>query len=180
MVYLTLLNNGSLRCYYSYVKNKVIILLVIPIVAMGYLQFVEKDSADTNKESPAATSNTIDLSGQGLATINKNILDNSSVTTLDVSDNNLTGALPAEIRKLTNLRVLNASDNKMTGIPAEIGQLSKLQIANFANNDISNLPLEIGNLRNLETLNLRGNPKVSSYDVNQIKNKIPNVKIITD
>lgn len=147
---------------------------------MGYLQFVEKDSADTNKESPAATSNTIDLSGQGLATINKNILDNSSVTTLDVSDNNLTGALPAEIRKLTNLRVLNASDNKMTGIPAEIGQLSKLQIANFANNDISNLPLEIGNLRNLETLNLRGNPKVSSYDVNQIKNKISNVKIITD
>ncbi len=174
-------------------KNVAIALLVIAVGVMGYLQFVKDDSSDTNKESSASTSNTasdeqpasgdgktIDLSSKGLTQLNKDILDDSSVTTLDVSGNSLTGALPAEIRKLTNLEVLNASDNKMTGIPAEIGQLSKLRIANFANNDISGLPLEIGNLKNLETLDLRGNPNVSSYDLSQIQSKIPNAKILTD
>jgi Leucine-rich repeat (LRR) protein len=162
-------------------KNIVIALLVIVIVALGYLQFVKDDSSYTNKTSPASTSRkTIDLSDKGLKELNKDILDDTSVTTLDVSGNNLTGALPAEIRKLTNLEVLNASDNEMTGIPAEIGQLSKLRVANFANNKITGLPLEIGNLRKLETLDLRGNPSVSAYDISQIKNKIPNTKILTD
>ncbi len=92
----------------------------------------------------------------------------------------MTGALPAEIRKLTKLEILNASENKLTGIPAEIGQLSKLKTANFANNNISGLPLEIGNLNNLVTLDLRGNPNVSQYDISQIQAKIPNAKILTD
>ncbi|HET7673547.1 MAG TPA: leucine-rich repeat domain-containing protein [Candidatus Saccharimonadales bacterium] len=170
-------------------KSAIIILLVLAVGILGYLQFIKKDSPNTNNsgsqttstQKPEATSGkTIDLSNRGLSEFPKDILNNSSVTTLDVSGNNLTGALPAEIRMLTNLEVLDASDNKMTGIPAEIGQLSKLRVANFANNDISGLPLEIGNLKNLQTLDLRGNPNVSKYDISKIQPKIPNAEILTD
>lgn len=173
-------------------KNVVIALLVLIVGTLGYLQFFKDDqSADNKNESPSSSDNsneqssstggkTIDLSDKGLSEISKDILDDSSVTTLDVSGNNLTGALPAEIRMLTNLEMLIASDNKMTGIPAEIGQLNRLKTANFANNNISGLPLEIGNLSNLETLDLRGNPNVSEYDIGQIRQKIPNANILTD
>ncbi len=173
-------------------KNIIIVLLALVVGVLGYFQFFKNEASDliqddnstsitTKNDNPLAGSgDTIDLSNKGLGEISKDILDNRSVTTLDISGDNLTGALPAEIRKLINLEVLNASNNKMTGIPAEIGQLNKLRIANFANNDISGLPLEIGNLKKLETLDLRGNSKVSKYDISQIQQKIPNAKILTD
>ena len=174
-------------------KNIIIALLVLAVGVLGYLQFIKDDPSNTNSESvssntepantekpSASNGKTIDLSGQGLTQIDKNILDDPAVVTLDVSGNNLTGALPGEIRKLTNLEVLNASDNKLTSIPAEIGQLSKLKTANFANNNISGLPLEIGNLKNLQTLDLRGNPNASKNDISRIQSKIPQAKILTD
>lgn len=173
-------------------KNILLGLLVLAVGVMGLLLFSDRDtndnttssnssSSNTDGEKPSVTSGkTIDLANKGLSKISTDILDDSSVTTLDVSGNNLTGSLPGEIRKLTNLEVLNASDNKMTGIPAEIGQLSKLRTANFANNGLSGLPNEIGNLSNLETLDLRGNPKVSRSDVSKIQSKIPNAKILVD
>jgi len=65
----------------------------------------------------------------------------TSLKQINVSYNNLTGALPAEIRLLQNLEILNASNNKMTGVPAEVGQLSKLKILNLANNQLTGLPM---------------------------------------
>lgn len=168
-------------------KNLVIVILVLVVGVLGYWQFFKNNSSVNNSGSQpisankaSSTGKTIDLSNKNLSKVDKDILDNRSVTTLDISGNNLTGALPAEIRKLINLEVLDASDNKMTGIPAEIGQLTKLRIADFSNNDITGLPLEIGNLKNLQTLDLRGNPKVSKYDISLIQPKIPNAKILTD
>ncbi|MCA9346495.1 leucine-rich repeat domain-containing protein [Candidatus Saccharibacteria bacterium] len=169
-------------------KNFVIAILVVAVGALGFLLYNNNNSDDSSKSdsttandtSKSTSGKTIDLANQGLSEVSKNILDDSKVTTLDVSNNNLTGALPAEIRKLTNLEVLDASDNKMTGIPAEIGQLSKLKTADFSNNDISGLPLEIGNLTNLVTLDLRGNPNISKYDISQIQPKIPNAQILVD
>lgn len=169
-------------------KNFVIAFLVIAVGTLGFLLYNKSSSDDKPKSESSSTTDTskstsgktIDLANQGLSEVSKNILDDSKVTTLDVSNNNLTGALPAEIRKLTNLEVLDASDNKMTGIPAEIGQLSKLKTADFSNNDISGLPLEIGNLTNLVTLDLRGNPNISKYDISQIQPKIPNAQILVD
>jgi Leucine-rich repeat (LRR) protein len=166
-------------------KNALIVILTVAVVILGYFLFTtnylsNNTQNSSNQTSSNSTAKTINLSNTGLKQVPKDILDNSSVVAFNVADNNLTGALPAEIRKLTNLEVLIASDNKMTGIPAEIGQLSKLKTANFANNNISGLPLEIGNLKNLDTLDLRGNPNVSKYDISQIQSKIPNAKILTD
>lgn len=170
-------------------KNVIMVLLVTTVGVLGYLLY--SNSEDPSPSAPAsseskevATESTggdeINLANKNLDKVPVDILDDRSVTKLDVSGNNLTGSLPAEIRKLTNLEVLNASSNKMSGIPAEVGQLSKLKTANFSNNNLSGLPMELGNLRNLETLDLRGNPNISKNDLVSIQKKIPNTKILVD
>jgi len=177
-------------------KNIVIAILVLAVGALGYLVLRDNtnnepsgqpaDQADSQLTGEADADNrqssgkTLSLANRGLESLSTDMFDDSSVTTLDVSGNNLTGALPAEIRQMRNLEVLDASDNDLTGIPAELGQLSKLRIADFSNNDISGLPLEIGNLDKLETLDLRGNPNVSEYDISRIQSNIPNAEILTD
>lgn len=165
-------------------KKAVIAVLIISVVGLGFWYFTKGNTSLPSSSSEATavkgSGKTLDLSNKGLTKVSHDVLNDSSVTTFDVSGNNLTGALPGEIKNLTNLEILIASDNNLTGIPAEIGQLSKLKTANFANNNISGLPLEIGNLKNLETLDLRGNPNVSKYDISKIQPQIPNAKILTD
>lgn len=168
-------------------KNAIIVVLIFIVGGLGVLLFTQDKGSSTTtpgsstKESASASKGkTLDLSNKGLTDISHDILDDRSVTVFNVSGNNLTGALPAEIRKLTNLEVIIAADNNLTGIPAEIGQLSKLRVANFANNNISGLPMEIGNLNNLETFDLSGNANVSNQDLSQIQSKIPNAKFLVD
>lgn len=182
-------------------KNIIIVVLVIALGIMGYFVFAADISTNSNQTTPtptnatqsptaaettqsaaptASSGKTIDLSNKSLTEVPKNILDDNSVTTFNVSDNKLTGSLPGEIRKLTNLEVLLASDNTLTGVPAEIGQLSKLKIVNFANNNLSGLPQELGKLQNLQTLDLRGNPNISQNDIGIIQKQIPNASILTD
>ena len=55
-------------------------------------------------------------------------IDNGRVTYIRLSDNNLTGPLPAEIRLLTGLKWLNLNGNKISGeIPAELADLPNLR-----------------------------------------------------
>ena len=103
--------------------------------------------------------------------------DRSYLEELDVSGNNLTGALPAEIRKLQKLKILKARNNKMTGVPAEIGQLSKLEILDLSNNQLTGLPYELGNLKNLKTFNLSGN-NYSTLDLDRIRKDLPQTEFI--
>ena len=104
------------------------------------------------------------------------------VTHLDLSDNQLTGGIPAELGSLTNLTHLDLPYNQLTGgLPAELGSLSKLtrlglpynQLtggipAELGSNSLEDLsldsnqltgeiPAELGNLTNLEVLRLRSN-----------------------
>jgi Leucine-rich repeat (LRR) protein len=171
-------------------KNIVIVILIAVVAGLGYAVLARNDNSGSSSDNATNSSessgntgsreNTRSLANSGLETVPQSAFEDDSITTLDISDNNLTGALPAEIRKLSNLEVLDASDNNLTGIPAEIGQLSKLRTADFSNNDISGLPVEIGNLGNLQTLDLRGNPNVSQQDLTQVRAKIPNANILTD
>ena len=54
-------------------------------------------------------------------------IENGRVVELRVEDFDLTGAVPAEIGRLSALRELDLSSNQLTSVPAEIGQLTSLR-----------------------------------------------------
>lgn len=173
------------------IKN---IILVVLLVFIGFLLISKKapnvvaptkqesttNSSNEIKPNDKANSKTLDLSNQGLDKLPAYVVNETEVEVLDISNNNLTGALPAEIKNLQNLRELNASNNKMTGVPAEIGQLKNLEVLDLSNNQLTGLPYELGNLKNLKTLNLSGND-YAQQDLDIIKKDLPsNVEIITN
>lgn len=119
----------------------------------------------------------LDLSNQGLSKMPSYILDMIELESLDLSGNKLTGALPAEIRYLSNLKELNVSHNSMTGIPAEIGALKNLETLDYSYNGITGMPNELSQLKNLKTFNLTGN-NFSKQDLNTITTQLSNLKVI--
>ncbi|MBU1202680.1 leucine-rich repeat domain-containing protein [Patescibacteria group bacterium] len=136
------------------------------------------ENTNTNSEVNSDTNevdignNNLNLSNQGLDKIPEYVFSQTKLESLNVSGNNLTGSIQAEIRHLQNLRVLNASNNQMTGVPAEIGQLSKLEILDLSNNQLTGLPNELANLKNLKALNLSGN-NYSQHDLDIIIQGLP-------
>lgn len=136
--------------------------------------------AGNSQEAPTQInpgSNRLDLSGQNLTQVPSYVFTVTNLEELIMTNNRLTGALPAEIRQLQNLKKLDVSGNLMTGIPAEIGQLSKLEELNYANNNITGLPNELANLKNLKILNLTGSD-FSRQDLEAITKNLPNLKVI--
>ncbi len=73
--------------------------------------------------------------------------------------------LPDSIGNLTNLRILDLSDNHLETLPDSIGNLENLEELRLSNNyRFSKLPGSIGNLKKLEVLNL-GKTNLSSLPV---------------
>ena len=102
----------------------------------------------------------------------------TKVVVFKIDHNILEGSLIGEIRQMSQLEILDVSDNNMTGMPAEIGQLSKLQTLDYSNNKISGLPNELSNLKNnLKEFNLSGNP-LSQEQIAKLKIALPNTTII--
>ncbi|MDA3840327.1 MAG: leucine-rich repeat domain-containing protein [Patescibacteria group bacterium] len=170
-------------------KNLIILGLTILLVFLSYgiisnkndnSNSVISDIVDVKIVNAPKTKNEIlDLSGQGLEKLPEYVLGMRDLKELNLSDNNLEGALPSQIGKLKNLEKLNVSNNDMTGIPAEIGQLEKLEELNYANNEITGLPLELAKLKNLKEFNLSGND-YSEYDMEKIKEDLPNLIVKDD
>ena len=81
------------------------------------------------------------------------------VTELDLRANGLSGALPAEIGFLADLRRLDLRDNRLAGeVPAELGKLAELrQMYLSANRLGGRLPAELGNLSALTALHVADN-----------------------
>lgn len=124
--------------------------------------------------------NVLNLSSQKLTKVPDSVFNQTNLEELNVSNNQLTGALQSQIGQLKNLKILNASNNQMTGVPAEIGQLQNLQVLDLSNNQLTGLPNELANLKKLQVLNLKGN-NYSTQDLEVIKRGLPaNVNIITN
>ncbi|KAK1260968.1 hypothetical protein QJS04_geneDACA001966 [Acorus gramineus] len=90
----------------------------------------------------------------------------SLVTSMDLSNNGLSGDIPKELMKLTGLRFFNLSRNQLTGkIPQNIGGLGLLESLDLSLNKLSGeIPSTMSRLTSLEFLNL-------SY--NELSGRIP-------
>ena len=88
------------------------------------------------------------------------------VTELDLRNNNLTGEIPSELGKLTNLTdLLTLSRNALSGsIPTELGKLTNLTHLSLRDNALSgSIPTELGKLTNLTSLSLGSNALSGLY-----------------
>ncbi|KAE8687316.1 putative Disease resistance family protein / LRR family protein [Hibiscus syriacus] len=90
----------------------------------------------------------------------------SLVTTMDLSNNNLTGNIPREVANLEGLQSLNLSENSLSGnIPDHIGSLKMLESLDVSRNHLSGIiPESLSDLNFLSHLNL-------SY--NDLRGRIP-------
>jgi Leucine-rich repeat (LRR) protein len=79
--------------------------------------------------------------------------------TLDLSHNNLTGAIPQEIGQLKLLAKLNFSFNSVSGeIPKQLGNLTNLQVLDLSSNHLTGaIPLALNNLHFLSKFNVSHN-----------------------
>ena len=78
---------------------------------------------------------------------------------LDLSGNRLSGEIPPELGRLTDLKGISFSGNQLTGeIPPELGNLTNLEGLNLQGNQLTGqIPGALGNLINLANLSLQGN-----------------------
>lgn len=103
--------------------------------------------------------------GCDLSTMHGVTLDPTGrVQGLFLSNNSLTGAIPANIEYLTNLNYLYLDNNQLTGsITNTIGKLTNLIQLRLHDNQLSGtIPTEIGDLSNLNYLYLNNNQLAST------------------
>ena len=74
-------------------------------------------------------------------------MENGRVVELELQVFGLTGAVPAELGRLSALRWLSLHGNQVTSLPAEIGQLTSLEVLYLTENQLTSVPAEIGQLR---------------------------------
>ncbi len=81
------------------------------------------------------------------------------VASLYLSQNGLSGQIPAELGDLSNLRWMRLRENQLSGpVPSELGDLSNLGGLFLSQNQLSGpVPGELGDLSNLEGLSLSQN-----------------------
>lgn len=89
---------------------------------------------------------------------------NTSVQEINLSSNGLTDngvddSIPAELKNLDSLQVLDLSSNQMTGsIHPDLGALNNLQVLDLSSNQLELIiPTQLGGIDNLQVLDLSSN-----------------------
>jgi len=87
------------------------------------------------------------------------VLSGDHVSSIQLNSFNLSGSIPKELGKLSNIESLSLEINQLSGsIPRELGDLSNLNsLALYKNRLDGSIPTELGNLSNLTWLGLSSN-----------------------
>ncbi|HTY63705.1 MAG TPA: hypothetical protein VMG30_15770 [Acidobacteriota bacterium] len=88
----------------------------------------------------------------------------TNISAISLSNNNLSGSVPAQLGNLTYLWGLYFTNNKLTGsIPPELGYLTNLEALYLSSNQLTgSMPPELGNLSSLQGLYLDKNQLTGS------------------
>ncbi|KAM1648700.1 hypothetical protein ACFX2K_010068 [Malus domestica] len=88
-------------------------------------------------------------------------------TYIDISCNNFSGSIPAEVGELKSLYGLNLSINSFTGpIPSSLGNLRQLESLDLSNNSLSGqIPVEFGGLTFLSFMDVSNNQLVGKIPI---------------
>ncbi|KAH0470989.1 hypothetical protein IEQ34_000712 [Dendrobium chrysotoxum] len=115
-------------------------------IGFNYLKF----STNPYQDSITITIKGLPMNLQKILSIYKSI---------DLSNNNFDGEIPAVIGNLVSLYLLNISGNALTGpIPHQLGKLTQLESLDLSKNHLSGeIPLELASLSFLSMLNLSYN-----------------------
>ena len=109
------------------------------------------------------------LKGRQLTEVPDALTKLTDVEVLDLSDNELT-KLPDGLKNLNQLKTLLLSGNKLDELPGDVCQLKTLTTLDVAYNKIKTVPETISNLNHLTTLNLGFNELVElSKEVFKLK-----------
>ena len=102
---------------------------------------------------------TLDLSDNRLSGTIPDLTALTSLTTLNLGGNQLSGTIPGDLGSLPGLQDLSLRDNRLTGlIPAELGDLDALDALYLDNNRLTGtIPAELGDLNRLEVTRFAGN-----------------------
>ncbi|OSY86886.1 hypothetical protein WH52_13960, partial [Tenacibaculum holothuriorum] len=100
------------------------------------------------------------------------------VTKIELNSNLLEGALPEEIKNLTELVSLKINSNAVNELAKEIGELPKLEVLEFnsqrnsSNSEyvLKEIPSEINNITTLKRLGLNGNQLEGNLDFSNLTN----------
>ena len=82
----------------------------------------------------------------------------SDLLTPLLNSRNQLSEVPPCINQLSNLRILNLANNRLTCLPAELGAgLQQLTQLDVSHNELTGLPQSLGHLHHLRSLHLRRN-----------------------
>ncbi|XP_038664994.1 leucine-rich repeat-containing protein 69 isoform X2 [Scyliorhinus canicula] len=97
------------------------------------------------------------LFGNKLETLSPSVFESlTNLVLLNLSNNKLT-TLPEEIHRLEQLKYLTLNNNQLESIPSKLCVLQKLCELHVARNELKSLPHDIGYLTNLKTLSVPRN-----------------------
>lgn len=133
-----------------------------------------RDNISENNTVEVSGGITLDLSGKQLTMLNEEILRQTNITTLNISNNQLTSL--DGIERLSNLQVLNVENNRLERFSPQIAQLSNLRQIFANNNRLQTIPPEATELINLTFLDISGN-SISDADTQTVRAKLPNTEI---
>jgi len=136
----------------------------IPAQLYNLNEIKKLDLGYNNFEGPLFTNDLINASDtlQILRTSSNDLTGSIPVNLQRMTDlrelwfasNNISGSIPDEISSLTKLRSIFAYDNNLIGtIPHNLGRLSKIEMIDISDNEIhGNIPATIGELKKLRKL----------------------------